>query len=171
MLAKFWWPNQEPSICSMSRVQIHLTNNAILMKITGWKVNWLRHYMIKACSIYIYQTKCNTVLCTLEKHFYFHFAKILSFYKLICTQLWNQISGGRMDHYRQWALFSGSYLWRVFHICCVIEAIRNILKFSKLQTFEVKAIFSLQVSSEVEYNIPISKYISYILSFWLQLIY
>ena len=35
----FWWSNQEPSICSPGRVQIHPTNNAILSKITNWKVN------------------------------------------------------------------------------------------------------------------------------------
>ena len=44
-----------PTISSVGLVQIDPTNNAMLRKITIWKVNFSKNYMMKTYGIWIYQ--------------------------------------------------------------------------------------------------------------------
>ena len=52
-----WWSNREQSICSLSMVHIQPTNDASLRKITIWKVNWHRNYMMKTYGIWLHQNQ------------------------------------------------------------------------------------------------------------------
>ena len=104
-----WWPSLEPPICSLSRVQIYPINN-----VTVYDENWLGNYIMKTYCVWIYQDQVRLISCVLDE-LYFHFDKIILFYKLICTQHWCKICGSiefttRYSEHCCWFLLPGQMI-------------------------------------------------------------